>query len=56
MKTITMRSINCRSGKRFSWYAPNNIIVITPQQVAKDLITKYPNAKISKPVLDILQE
>ncbi len=54
MKTITMRSVNCRSGKRFSWNSPSGIIIITPQQAAKDLITKYPNAKISKTVLAIL--
>ncbi len=54
MKTITMKSINCRSGERFSWDAPNNTIIITPQQAAKNLIAKYPNAKISKTVLAIL--
>lgn len=55
MKTITMRSVNCRSGMRFSWTAPNNKIIITKQKAAQNLIAKYPNAKVSKAVSDLLQ-
>lgn len=54
MKAITMRSINCRSGVRFSWTAPNNKIIITKQEIAQKLITEYPNTKVSKAVSDLL--
>ena len=54
MKKITMKSINSRSGVRFTWNTPTNTIVITPQQVAKDLVSKYPNAKVSKNVMNLL--
>ena len=54
MKKITMKSINSRSGVKFTWDTPTNTIVITPQQVAKDLVSKYPNAKVSKNVMNLL--
>lgn len=54
MKSITMRSINSRSGVKFTWDTPTNTIVITPEQVAKDLIAKYPNARVSRNVMNLL--
>lgn len=54
MKTITMKSVNSRSGVRFTWDTPTNTIVITPQQIAKELTTKYPNARVSKNVMNLL--
>lgn len=55
MKSITMKSINSRTGKYFSWTAPNNTIMITPQEAAQKLVAQFPDAMISKNVMNLLK-